>query len=110
MNRKQRRSARHAPKPGLSRSHQTEATLAQSAPAAESDAGLTWVGLSPADSPSVQRPSLLVRTIAWVLLSRFVTSRIHHPDACRLLASLAQEAGRTQLAQELIARSRGMKA
>jgi hypothetical protein len=50
------------------------------------------------------KPKLFTRLLAKVLLSRWVLKRVQHPDVERLLISFATEAGRTDIADELVRR------
>lgn len=47
------------------------------------------------------KPGLVLRVFATVLLSNWVLKRVHHPDIRRVLGSLAAQAGRPELAQTL---------
>jgi hypothetical protein len=51
--------------------------------------------------PSAGRPSLVLRMVASVVLSRWVLKRVRHPAVRAMLASMARETGRQDLAKEL---------
>ncbi|MBF0563443.1 MAG: hypothetical protein HQL37_15850 [Alphaproteobacteria bacterium] len=54
-------------------------------------------------APEIPRkPGLLVRLAARILLSRWIIRRMQHPEARRVIAILAVEAGREDLLKELV--------
>lgn len=76
MNRRQRRAAAKQPSP---------------IPPASAVAPPAYLG----------KPGLLLRLFAGVLLSKWVLNRVQHPDVRRALASLAVQAGRTDVLEDL---------
>jgi hypothetical protein len=56
-----------------------------------------------ANGPPV-KPSWVLRLVARVLLSRWLLARVKNPEVERLLISVAMEAGRPEIADELIRR------
>lgn len=80
MNRHKRRAAAKQPKPAP-----TVAPAPSAAPA----------------EVYASRPGLALRVFAKVLLSTWVLKRVSHPDVRKVLASLAAQAGRPELAETL---------
>lgn len=55
---------------------------------------------APLVAPNVN-PSLFLRAVAFVVLSRWVRNRVRHPAVRSALAVIARDVGRTDLASEL---------
>ena len=92
MNRRQRRSAakanRHAP------------PARHGAPASRD---------MPPDSTGQAEPGLFLRLFARIVLSPWILKRVNHADVERLLAGVALQAGRPEVARELLSRSGSRK-
>lgn len=54
-----------------------------------------------AEAASPPRPSLVLRAVASVILSRWVRRRINHRAVRLSLAAVARQVGRTEIASEL---------
>lgn len=62
---------------------------------------------TPTGSPApaaAGKPSRMLRLVARILLSRWLLARVKNPEVERLLISVAMEAGRVEVADELIRR------
>ena len=55
------------------------------------------------------KPGLLLRLFANIVLSPKVLKRVHHADVERLLAGVALQAGRPEVARELLSRKNTVK-
>jgi hypothetical protein len=55
-------------------------------------------------APAAAKPSWVLRLVARILLSRWLLARVKNPEVERMLISMAMEAGRTEVADELIRR------
>jgi hypothetical protein len=64
--------------------------------------GATTTVLQPATQ--THKPHFMMRILAKVLLSRWVLNRVKHADVERLLMTFATEAGRPDVADELVRR------
>lgn len=86
MNRRQRRNAAKAGRHGPPQRRQTAA-----------------------DDAVQAKPGLLLRLFAGIVLSPAVLKRVNHADVERLLAGVALQAGRPELARELLSRKKPVK-
>jgi hypothetical protein len=57
-----------------------------------------------------RRPGILLRVFARILLSKWVVNRLRHPEAERLVISFAREAGRHDVADQIVRRQALRKA
>ena len=91
MNRHQRRQA-------ASRSNDKDAKSSVPEELFFSDAAKPSVTVTP---PQAAKPALLVRLVAAIVLSNPIRRRVHNPAVRSLLAVIAREVGRLDLAAEL---------
>ncbi len=56
-------------------------------------------------APAPQKPSLILRILAKILLSSWVLNRVQHPDIERLLIAFATQVNRPEVADHLIRRA-----
>jgi len=56
------------------------------------------------DDEQPAKPGILVRIFAKMVLAPWVLKRVHHADVERLLASVAIQAGRPEVAMNLLSR------
>jgi hypothetical protein len=59
---------------------------------------------APMQTAGPAKPTLTVRLLSKILLSRWVLARVQHPDVERLLMGFATETGRQDVVDELIRR------
>ena len=95
MNRSQRRAAK-------SKSRKTRA--APDAAAAPPVAPIEVQPAPPEVAPPSAPPSLILRVFAGIILSNFVLKRVKNAEVERLLASVARQAGKTEIATDLLLR------
>ncbi len=84
MNRKQRRAAAKQPQ--------------------QSTATRPAYAVDPIATVPAGKPGFVLRMVAKVMLSHWVLRRVRHPDVERILASVAFQVGRPEIARELLHR------
>jgi len=62
--------------------------------------------VSPQAPVATNRPGLLLRVFAGILLTRWVIKRVQHPDVLVIMRQLAQQTGRADAAELLSAKLR----
>lgn len=73
-------------------------------PAANANAGYVPTSRPPDASAAAARPSFLLRAFSRVLLSQWVIARVDNPQVEQLLMSLAMEAKRPEVADQILRR------
>jgi hypothetical protein len=63
----------------------------------------------PATQVETAKPGLILRLFASIVLSPAVLKRVNHADVERLLANVALQAGRPEVARELLSRRNTVK-
>jgi hypothetical protein len=64
---------------------------------------------TPATQAEPARPGLILRLFASIVLAPAVLKRVNHADVERLLANVALQAGRPEVARELLGRRNPVK-